>query len=474
MSDRRTVHAHASGGHGPVAARPDARAEVLALQRAVGNRATMRLLRQPGGGQALADAPAPKDAAPRRGRSGAGRALQRSCLDPVAGLSWNAPDDSEVFRQWSEDWLNAEQVIRWGQAMIAPHIGRAPAVWAPAPEPWRPVGSPPHSPVGWSPWGVPEYPVAHTPPGSPPHQAGWFGFARPIEESYAGSPPPQRGWKRKRTARRRLQRATSAGSIQPGGVAALLLALPGVHVRAWKPFGYKPKAPGYALAQNDPSYPLGPQGTASAAKLVRAVSSQVGSGVGQTRPLHWWNFLALAGPGARMRWVQGHFINRRLGGHGEHQNLAPFTYSMNSVHYHQVEKPVLQSLQYWKGVSYTVRAIPNSPGSVNEIASIAWHRAFLAANRPAAVAAMVAWGLLDPADAPTIIGHPLAAPPDATPTPCTLIAFGLQNWGEVKTAAEDRIRLYVQQAFPGGIVCRARYYDLGKQVGQVIIDNTPT
>jgi hypothetical protein len=125
-------------------------------------------------------------------------------------------------------------------------------------------------------------------------------------------------------------------------------------------------------------------------------------------------------------------------------------------------------------VSYTVSSKPNFSGSANELESIAWHRKFLTAHRHDAVGAMVAWKLLHPAEAQKIR---TAAPAVNPATPQTEKAFGFQDWTEVRNAAEKKICAYVQQVFPAGIDCRARYYNLNgvpKQVGQVLIDNTPT
>jgi hypothetical protein len=465
ISDRRASAVHASGGDRSAPAQPDARNGLLALQRAAGNRATACLLRQARGEQPAPDAPAAQGAAPRRGHPQATRALQRSCLDPAPGLRWDAPDAGDVYSQWHMDSWIAASVVQAGLANIAPHIERAVNSGDFA-DSLSHAGSPPHSPPGTPSQDVTESP--RSPPGSP-LPTNWAAMpdrTAPIEDARPASSSPRLSFKL--MPKRRLQRAMAVGSIVPSPTPPPApLALPPMNVKVdpWTPTGYAPgKAAGYKLAHNEPLYQLGPMQTASAAKLVRRVS-QAGSGVGPTRPLDWWYFLALVGPYARMKWVQGHFINRRLGGHGAHENLAPFTYSMNSVHYHQVEKPVLQYLQTWgpnAHVSYTVRAEQNPVGSVNEQSSVLWHKAFLAADRPAAIAAMAQWG---------IVGNPEAA---------ALILQGPlhHNWGAVTALAEKKIRTYVQAAFPAGIVCRARYYGFGplgldKHVGQVVIDNTP-
>lgn len=266
--------------------------------------------------------------------------------------------------------------------------------------------------------------------------------------------------------KRRLARATFAGDIRPGGVKkGDVLKIPGLikTVEDWEPAAgaHKGKPGGFRF--DAPDYPLvQPNQTASAAKLVRS-GTQNGSPVGKTRPMGWWEFLALLGPGGRKKWVQGHFINRRLGGPGERKNLAPFTYSMNTVHYIEVERHVLKSIQEEHGVvSYTVHAIPHAGAGENENYCVGCHEAFLAENRREAVAAMVGCGLTKGAD------------------PVMLVSQGpaYAKWAGVTAGAKNHIRTYVRQTFPAGIVCRARYYGPAgpgvphKRVGQVVIDNT--
>lgn len=87
-----------------------------------------------------------------------------------------------------------------------------------------------------------------------------------------------------------------------------------------------------------------------------------------------------------------------------------------------------------------------------------------------AAAAMVKWGgLLTAADAAML---PQNAP-DGHPLPGGA-AIGLPpTWGQAKQRAKDEIKTYVKDVLPLAISCRARYYGSTKQVGQVVIDNTP-
>ncbi len=75
---------------------------------------------------------------------------------------------------------------------------------------------------------------------------------------------------------------------------------------------------------------------ASGTSLNRQVS---GSGVGNTRPNQWAQFLAMAGKSNPFK--QGHHMHQDLGGDGTHDNLAPFTSSLNGLHYTRVEQHVL-------------------------------------------------------------------------------------------------------------------------------------
>ena len=123
----------------------------------------------------------------------------------------------------------------------------------------------------------------------------------------------------------------------------------------------------------------------------------------------------------KMRWVQGHFINEHLGGRGEQQNLAPFTRSLNTRHYHAVEKHVIKAIGAGKAVDYSVKAIPSGPGTQNETDAIGWHRAARANYPQTMLNAMVAAGALDAGDAANLtagVAHPgtTATPASSAPT----------------------------------------------------------
>jgi hypothetical protein len=367
----------------------------------------------------------------------------------------NTPDCSEVERQWREDELIADELIYKAEAEF-PQVVQTPKRAASDSESQSAVGSPSSPTAVESPRETSDSPPDS--PRSPPSSTGTVHVEPPAKKLHADGSSSLVGFKLMQ--KRRLQRAVASGDIKPSGVTkGQILQTPGLTktVKDWEPAAHdhEPKTGSYTFGGL--TYPLRPNLTARAAKLVRS-GSQPGSGVGDTRPQHWWEFLALVGPQARKKWVQGHFINCRLGGLGKHENLAPFTYSMNSVHYYEVERYVL-AYRPTGTVSYTVRSSKGRAGSVNEKNSIQWHRAFLVADRPAAIAAMVAWSLVNAADAPALIKQGPAHP----------------HWQAITTAAVHKICTYVEQTFPVGITCRARYYDAGlaKRVGQVVIDNTP-
>ncbi len=64
-----------------------------------------------------------------------------------------------------------------------------------------------------------------------------------------------------------------------------------------------------------------------------------GAPVGGTRPNQWTDFVAMIG--AINPFKQGHMISERLGGDGQHDNLTPFTPSINALHYSRVESHVI-------------------------------------------------------------------------------------------------------------------------------------
>ena len=71
-----------------------------------------------------------------------------------------------------------------------------------------------------------------------------------------------------------------------------------------------------------------------------------GVGVGATRPNNWAEFIAMVNQ--NNLFVQGHTLHEDLGGDNGHDNLSPFTHSLNALHYHRVEKHVLnQTLNHY-------------------------------------------------------------------------------------------------------------------------------
>lgn len=77
-----------------------------------------------------------------------------------------------------------------------------------------------------------------------------------------------------------------------------------------------------------------------------------GGAVGPTRPDDWWEFIAMLG-GGRRPFVQGHSLHQKLGGLGTHQNLSPFTTSLNGLHYGRAEQQVVS---YANGVRHPAYA----------------------------------------------------------------------------------------------------------------------
>ncbi|HEX4964281.1 MAG TPA: DUF4157 domain-containing protein [Thermoanaerobaculia bacterium] len=72
---------------------------------------------------------------------------------------------------------------------------------------------------------------------------------------------------------------------------------------------------------------------------VQGLHQQIlGTGVNGKRPLEWKaHFQRVAGS----NFCQGHFLSQKLSGKGEHQNLAPFTRSLNGLHSAHVEQPII-------------------------------------------------------------------------------------------------------------------------------------
>jgi hypothetical protein len=280
------------------------------------------------------------------------------------------------------------------------------------------------------------------------------------------------------------RKSTAVGSIAGGGATAgATLTVPplATHtVGAWNAGAHPGKAPDQRYGG---TYALGAYGTATQAKLVRSYT-RAGSGVGGTRPNDWTEFTALLGMtqngqiAGKMRWIQGHFINEQLGGRGDQENLAPFTRSLNTRHYHAVEKHMIAGIGAGDTIDYSVQALPGVAGTQNETDAIAWHQAARTNYPQEMIDTLVAIGVLDATDAATLTpGAPIVG---TTPTANS----GAPTLGGVLTLAEAWIANYVQAVFPTAIACRARYYTLGpapqgggpvpataKQVGEVLIDN---
>lgn len=426
--------------------------------------------------------PSPLDAAlarcvAQRAVAAAPGLLQRSCLKATEreGLLYlDEPDKREVDRQGQEDGAAVQSLLMRGALMIA--LAR--------------LDSQP--PVVFEP-----DPVENDDPR--PRTRGSGGKVRSKKYSYRSEPYPtervrsfgSRGVNTSgyvRGPRMVATKSTAVGDVKTATANAALSVNAITHtVKPWNVGAHGAKTPDqhYGL-----KYALGTHGTATQAKLVRSYT-RAGSGVGATRPDNWAPFTALLGMtqsgqiAGKMRWVQGHFINEHLGGRGEQQNLAPFTRSLNTRHYHAVEKHVIKDIAAGKAVDYSVKAIPSGPGTQNETDSIGWHRAARANYPQAMLNAMVAVGMLDAGDAANLAAG--VAHPGTTATP----ASSAPTLAGVEANAEAWITGYVQAAFPDAIACRVRYYSpvppgqnpapqtakgqpaahSAKSVGEVVIDN---
>lgn len=167
-------------------------------------------------------------------------------------------------------------------------------------------------------------------------------------------------------------------------------------------------------------------------------SQPLGTGVGKTRPLNWSKFIAMIG--AVNPFKQGHQMNQNLGGEGTHDNLAPFTASLNGMHSNRVESHVINQTDVgYKNQFANYRTIPtyaNNPGIAN------WARnQFDGMSTADRLAAMVTAGLLTTAAAAAIP----AVPP--LPLPQVVVAHA---W----------LTGYVNGAFPTHITCTADFIDL--------------
>lgn len=161
-----------------------------------------------------------------------------------------------------------------------------------------------------------------------------------------------------------------------------------------------------------------------------------GTGVGKTRPSQWAQFLAMVG--AANPFKQGHHMHQDLGGDGTHDNLAPFTSSLNGLHYSRVESEVLDHTNAPPGSDQyaSYQTIPTYGGT----ASLrTWGRnqfnAMPGANQ---LAAMVGAGIMTPAVAAAAGGAPS---------------------GPQLTSGRNWITAYINATFPSLITCTARFID---------------
>ncbi len=172
---------------------------------------------------------------------------------------------------------------------------------------------------------------------------------------------------------------------------------------------------------------------ASGTSLNRQVS---GSGVGKTRPNQWAQFLAMVGKSNPFK--QGHHMHQDLGGDGTHDNLAPFTSSLNGLHYHRVESHVLtqtdappSSDQF---ADYSCTPVYGGNAGIQT-----WGKnKFNAMTGPNQLAAMVGAGVISAATAAAAAGAPSVAQ----------LTLG-RNW----------IDAYVNGTFPTSINCTVRFID---------------
>ena len=167
----------------------------------------------------------------------------------------------------------------------------------------------------------------------------------------------------------------------------------------------------------------------------------MGGAVGNTRPNQWAAFLAMAG--AVNPFKQGHQLSKELGGDGTHDNLAPFTPSLNGLHCTRVEDWVIDQTdnppRYDEYADYSV--YPTYAGNPG-IAAYAIGQ-FNGMTVAAQLGAMVNAGVVTPAAAALILGGP---PPHA------LLA------GQI-VAAHAWITNYVNTTFPTHITCTVTFVD---------------
>jgi len=166
----------------------------------------------------------------------------------------------------------------------------------------------------------------------------------------------------------------------------------------------------------------------------------MGTAVGNTRPNQWATFLAMAG--ALNPFKQGHHLSQELSGDGSHDNLAPFTASLNALHCTRVENYVINQTDNPprddEFADYSV--VPSYAGN----AGIAAWAITQFNNMPVAtrLAAMVNAGVIAPATAAGILAGLAPALSGAQ----TALAH---NW----------ITTYVTATFPTDITCSVTFID---------------
>lgn len=162
-----------------------------------------------------------------------------------------------------------------------------------------------------------------------------------------------------------------------------------------------------------------------------------GTGVGTTRPANWGDFIAMVH--ATNPFKQGHQMSQRLGGDGTHDNLAPFTGSLNALHSTRVESHVINQTDATGGDEFadydTTPVYGGNPGIVT------WAQLQFAGMTTAQqLAAMVTAGILT---APVAAGILPTAP---LPAAQLILA---NTW----------LATYVNGAFPTSIICDANFID---------------
>jgi hypothetical protein len=164
---------------------------------------------------------------------------------------------------------------------------------------------------------------------------------------------------------------------------------------------------------------------------------QTGTGVGGTRPNQWAEFIAMIG--AINPFKQGHQMHQDLDGDGTHDNLAPFTGSLNALHYTRVESHVLNQTVSTGADEFADYSVTPTYGGNGAI--VLWAQGQFAGMAVAnQLAAMVNAGII------TAAAAALYAPLAPLSVADQLLA---DNW----------LQTYVNAAFPTDIVCTATFID---------------